>query len=111
MARDYIARDPKTGRPINQRRATKQVDIRSTLPPPGVWERIPRRDIVPLASGQVKMVEIPRSEGGGLAPIHGACLSALGYAVWAVFQKQANSWGLSAQESQFITAVTVAVVL
>ena len=67
MARDYIARDPKTGRPINQRRATKQVDIRSTLPPPGVWERIPRRDIVPLASGQVKMVEIPRSEGGGLA--------------------------------------------
>tara|TARA_Y100000741_G_scaffold119890_1_gene90023 strand:- start:157 stop:1356 length:1200 start_codon:yes stop_codon:yes gene_type:complete len=32
-----------------------------------VWERIPRRDIVPLASGQVKMVEIPRSEGGGLA--------------------------------------------
>ena len=67
MARDYIARDPKTGRPINQRRATKQVDIRSTLPPPGVWERNPRRDIVPLASGQVKMVEIPRSEGGGLA--------------------------------------------
>ena len=67
MARDYIARDPKTGRPINQRRATKQVDIRSTLPPPGVWERIPRSDIVPLASGQVKMVEIPRSEGGGLA--------------------------------------------
>ena len=67
MARDYIARDPKTGRPINQRRATKQVDIRSTLPPPGVWVRIPRRDIVPLASGQVKMVEIPRSEGGGLA--------------------------------------------
>ena len=67
MARDYIARDPKTGRPINQRRATKKVDIRSTLPPPGVWERIPRSDIVPLASGQVKMVEIPRSEGGGLA--------------------------------------------
>ena len=67
MARDYIARDPKTGRPINQRRAVKQVDIRSMLPPSGVWERIPRRDIVPLASGQVKMVEIPRSEGGGLA--------------------------------------------
>ena len=67
MARDYIARDPKTGRPINQRRKTKQVDIRSMLPADGVWQRIPRRDIVPLASGQVKMVEIPRSEGGGLA--------------------------------------------
>ena len=67
MARDYIARDPKTGRPINRRSAVKQVDIRSKLPPSGVWERIPRRDIVPLASGQVKMVEIPRSEGGGLA--------------------------------------------
>ena len=67
MARDYIARDPKTGRPINRRSAVKQVDIRSMLPPSGVWERIPRRDIVPLASGQVKMVEIPRSEGGGLA--------------------------------------------
>ncbi len=67
MARDYIARDPKTGRPINRRSAVKQVDIRSMLPPSGIWERIPRRDIVPLASGQVKMVEIPRSEGGGLA--------------------------------------------
>ncbi len=67
MTRDYIARDPKTGRPINQRRAVKQVDIRSMLPPSGVWERIPRSDIVPLASSQVKMVEIPRSEGGGLA--------------------------------------------
>lgn len=67
MARDYIARDPKTGRPINQRRRTKQVDIRSMLPASGVWQRIPRRDIVPLASGEVKMVEIPRSEGGGLA--------------------------------------------
>ena len=67
MARDYIARDPKTGRPINRRRAVKQVDIRSMLPHSGVWERIPRRDIVPLASGQVQMVEIPRSEGGGLA--------------------------------------------
>ena len=67
MARDYIARDPKTARPINRRSAVKQVDIRSMLPPSGVWERIPRRDIVPLASGQVKMVEIPRAEGGGLA--------------------------------------------
>ena len=67
MARDYIARDPKTGRPIKRRRAVKQVDIRSMLPSSGVWERIPRRDIVPLASGEVKMVEIPRSEGGGLA--------------------------------------------
>ncbi len=67
MARDYIARDPKTGRPINQRRQTKQVDIRSMLPADGVWQRIPRRDIVPLASGEVKMIEIPRSDGGGLA--------------------------------------------
>ena len=48
MARDYIARDPKTGRPINQRRATKQVDIRSTLPPPGVWERIPEETLFRL---------------------------------------------------------------
>ncbi len=67
MARDYIARDPKTGRPINQQRQVKQVDIRSMLPADGVWQRIPRRDIVPLASGSVKMVEIPLSEGGGLA--------------------------------------------
>ena len=81
MARDYIARDPKTGRPINQRRAVKQVDIRSMSPPSGVWERIPRRDIVPLASGQLKIVEIPRSEGGGLArrtdgilALHRVCL-------------------------------------
>ena len=42
MSRDYIARDPKTGRPINQRRAAKQTDIRSMLPDSGIWERIPR---------------------------------------------------------------------
>ena len=67
MSRDYIARDPKTGRPINQRRAAKQTDIRSMLPDSGIWERIPRGDIIPLASGEAKIVEIPRSEGGGLA--------------------------------------------
>ena len=67
MSRDYIARDPKTGRPINQGRATKQADIRSMLPESGIWERIPRGDIIPLASGEAKIVEIPRSEGGGLA--------------------------------------------
>ena len=67
MSRDYIARDPKTGRPINQRRTAKQTDIRSMLPDSGIWERIPRGDIIPLASGEAKIIEIPRSEGGGLA--------------------------------------------
>ncbi len=67
MTRDYIARDPKTGRPIHQKRASKQVDIRSMLPPDGIWQRIPTREIVNLASGSITMLEIPRSEGGGLA--------------------------------------------
>ena len=67
MARDYIARDPKTGRPIYQKRVSKQVDIRSMLPDSGTWQRIPLQDIIPLASGNITMVEIPRSQGGGLA--------------------------------------------
>ncbi len=67
MARDYVARDPKTGRPLNQRRKIKQVDIRSMLPSEGTWQRLPPRDIIPLASGRVPMVELSRSMGGGLA--------------------------------------------
>ena len=61
MSRDYIARDPKTGRPINQRRAAKQTDIRSMLPEAGIWERIPRGDIIALASGEAKIIETPLS--------------------------------------------------
>ena len=67
MARDYIARDPKTGRPIHQKRVSKQVDIRSMLPDSGTWQRIPLQEIIPLASGNITMVEIPRYQGGGLA--------------------------------------------
>tara|TARA_B100000902_G_scaffold55233_1_gene61885 strand:- start:10188 stop:11471 length:1284 start_codon:yes stop_codon:yes gene_type:complete len=67
MSREYVARDPRTGRRIGQKRSKKQIDIRSMLPPPGIWQRIPFHQIVILASGKVELIEIPRAEGGGLA--------------------------------------------
>tara|TARA_Y100001968_G_scaffold127071_1_gene115932 strand:+ start:29200 stop:30486 length:1287 start_codon:yes stop_codon:yes gene_type:complete len=67
MSREYVARDPRTGRRISQKRTKKQIDIRSMLPSPGIWQRIPFHQIVILASGKVELIEIPRAEGGGLA--------------------------------------------
>ncbi len=67
MARDYIARDPRTGKAIERRGPAADVDIRGMLPLDGTWLRIPVHEILPLARGDSDGLQIPRSQGGGFA--------------------------------------------
>ena len=67
MAREYIARDPRTGKTLRRSRAKEDSDIRALMPDSGTWESIPRPDILRLASGEVGAVDLPRSVGGGFA--------------------------------------------
>ena len=67
MSRGYIARDPRTGKPIRQQRLDSDVDIRGLLPDAGTWQRIPAHDILPLARGEKGSLELSRSDGGGFA--------------------------------------------
>ena len=63
---DYIARDPRTGKVIQKLNQTfKDEDIRALLPQSGPWQRIPVQDIILLASGKVKKIELPINEGKG----------------------------------------------
>ena len=51
MSREYIARDPRTGRPINvgsNRRQRKKREIRE-----GPWMAIPPQAVIPLATGEI----------------------------------------------------------
>ncbi len=64
MPRDYVARDPRTGKAINiSTLSYKDEDIRMLLPSSGPWQRIPVMDIISLASGKIKRIELPLSEG------------------------------------------------
>ncbi|MEE2625228.1 MAG: hypothetical protein VYD50_03110, partial [Candidatus Thermoplasmatota archaeon] len=65
MAREYIARDPRTGKQIRSggRGKTAKDRIRGLSPDPGPWEWLHLSDIVPLARGQVGKVEVPTTEG------------------------------------------------
>ncbi len=67
MAREYIARDPRTGRALRKSSFKEDSDIRALLPTSGTWEVIPRPDILKLASGELEMLDLPRSSGGGFA--------------------------------------------
>jgi len=67
MARDYIARDPRTGKSIRRRGTKVDVDIRGLLPPAGVWQRIPVHEILPLARGDSDGLQLTRGQGGGFA--------------------------------------------
>ena len=67
MARDYIARDPRTGKAIKRRGPVADVDIRGMLPVDGMWLRIPVHEILPLARGDSDGLQISRSQGGGFA--------------------------------------------
>ena len=67
MSRGYIARDPRTGKPIRRQRLDRDVDIRGLLPDAGLWQRIPAHEILPLASGEAESLELSRSDGGGFA--------------------------------------------
>ena len=64
MPRDYVARDPRTGKAISISTISyKDEDIRMLLPSSGPWQRIPVMDIISLASGKIKRIELPLSEG------------------------------------------------
>ena len=66
MPSDYIARDPRTGKAISKGVFSyKDEDIRMLLPSSGPWQRIPVIEILPLASGRIKKIELPLSGGKG----------------------------------------------
>jgi len=67
MARDYIARDPRTGKAIRRRGTEVDVDIRGLQPPAGMWQRIPAHEILPLARGDSDGLQLTRGQGGGFA--------------------------------------------
>jgi len=67
MSRGYVARDPRTGKPIRRQRMDSDVDIRGLLPDAGPWQRIPAHEIMPLARGETESLELSRSNGGGFA--------------------------------------------
>ena len=60
MSREYIARDPRTGRPINVgggRRQSKKREIRD-----GPWMALPPQAVIPLATGQIESYKVAWKE-------------------------------------------------
>ena len=56
MSREYIARDPRTGRPINvgsNRRQRKKREVRE-----GPWMAIPPQAVIPLATGELNEYKV-----------------------------------------------------
>ena len=62
---DYVARDPRTGKIIQQRKKTVEKDIRSLQPSDGPWQRIPVYEILKLAEGEIETLELSLTNGGG----------------------------------------------
>ena len=65
MADDYVARDPRTGKIIQQRKKSAEMDIRSLQPSDGPWQRIPIFQILELAAGKTERLELSLTNGGG----------------------------------------------
>ena len=65
MADDYVARDPRTGKIIQQRKKSVEMDIRSLQPSDGPWQRIPIFEILKLAEGEIETLELSLTNGGG----------------------------------------------
>ena len=65
MANEYVARDPRTGKVIQTRERSVEVDIRSLQPIDGAWQRIPIYEILKLARGDVEHLELSLTNGGG----------------------------------------------
>ena len=65
MADDYVARDPRTGKIIQQRKKSAEMDIRSLHPSDGPWQRIPIFQILELAEGRTERLELSLTNGGG----------------------------------------------
>ena len=67
MARRYVARDPRTWKKIGSSAVSLDVNIQGLLPVEGVWERIPKHEVISLAKGDVSSVQIPLGKGGSFA--------------------------------------------
>ena len=65
MVDDYVARDPRTGKIIQQRKKSVEMDIRSLQPSDGPWKRIPIFEILKLAEGGIDTLELSLTNGGG----------------------------------------------
>tara|TARA_B100000900_G_scaffold187392_1_gene158790 strand:- start:2828 stop:4066 length:1239 start_codon:yes stop_codon:yes gene_type:complete len=65
MADDYVARDPRTGKIIQQKKKSVEMDIRSLQPSDGPWQRIPIFQILELAEGRIDTLELSLTNGGG----------------------------------------------
>ena len=65
MAEDYVARDPRTGKIIQQRKKSVEMDIRSLQSSDGPWQRIPIYEILKLAEGEIETLELSLTNGGG----------------------------------------------
>lgn len=60
MSREYIARDPRTGKRIGvgKRKGEKKTGIAALYPERGPWQRLEVSEILPLATGKSDKVEI-----------------------------------------------------
>ena len=60
MAREYVARDPRTGKRIGVGRSRKKAGkgFAALSQDAGPWQRLPKDSIVPLASGEISKVEV-----------------------------------------------------
>ena len=59
MSREYIARDPRTGRPLTKGRSKDETDIRLLLPPEGAWRVVPESEIISLAAVSYTHLTLP----------------------------------------------------
>ncbi len=57
MSKEYIARDPRTGKPLNVARSKSKKQYIETEQ--GPWMAIPDQDIIPLAMGAIDECKIP----------------------------------------------------
>ena len=58
MAKDYVARDPRTGLPIATGRQPRKKGTKKQVT--GPWQECSRKDILALANGEIPQLEIDR---------------------------------------------------
>ncbi len=63
--KEYVARDPRTGRRIQKRgrRKKSRTGIGALTPDPGPWQWLPVEGIIPLAKSKVSKVEVRTDSG------------------------------------------------
>ena len=63
----YVARDPRTGLPLSKAKAARGRNLGGLTPEIGKWAALPLDLILPLATSEITVAEIPLGEGGGFA--------------------------------------------